>query len=73
MTEEVRKIARRMMRMGYEPESLGQMSNAGWDALRELLQCPEASDLTLADATDTLAVWKQQAPRPEVVDNPYEV
>lgn len=73
MTEEVRKIARRMMRTGYEPEALGQMSDAGWNAVRELFGVQDASDLVLADAVDTLALWKQQAPRPEVVDNPYAV
>lgn len=72
-SEDTRRIARRLMRNGYTAEMLGQFSDAGWAALRELIQEPDVPDLTLADAVDTLALWEAQPPRPEVVDNPYAI
>lgn len=63
MSEEVRRIARRARRLGYKSVTLGQWTNADWDAFRQLIDAPDVPDIMLADAVDTLQDWEQQGAR----------
>ena len=67
MSDEVRRIARRARRHGYDAIKLAAMSDEQWSRLATLIDCEDATDRELADAVDLLILWGQS---PETVDDP---
>lgn len=53
-TEEIRRLARRCRRLGLRAQTLGQLSDQGWDAVRHYIDAEDATNLELADAVDRL-------------------